>query len=129
MSGTKAYSGCTKTEYAKTNTGTRHCAELVGLGNVSGTKASTRVASTGRAKNRDQQKQLHAISERRLAGKASTTVARRTTAKGVVVVRGCRSRRAGVVEEGAMTLVMKSCWTKMEKAMNQRRPRVVMMDA
>jgi hypothetical protein len=51
------------------------------------------------------------MSERRLAEKASTTVARRTKAKGADAVRDCRSRRAGVVETEEMMLAMKSCWT------------------
>jgi hypothetical protein len=59
----------------------------------------------------DQYKQLHAMSERRLAEKASTTVARRTTAESADAVRGCWSRQDGVVENEAMTVAMKSCWT------------------
>jgi hypothetical protein len=40
-------------------------------------------------------------------------VTRRRAVKreGADAVRGCRSRRAGVVMNKAMTLAMKSCWT------------------
>jgi hypothetical protein len=68
---------------------------------------------TRRCEERDQLKQLHAMSERRRAEKDSTTVARHRAAKreGADAVRGCRSRRAGVVMNKAMMLAMKSCWT------------------
>jgi hypothetical protein len=53
------------------------------------------------------------MSEKRLAEKDSTMVARHRAAKreGADVAHGCRSRRAGVVMNKAMTLAMKSCWT------------------
>jgi hypothetical protein len=53
------------------------------------------------------------MSEKRLAEKDSTTVARRKAAKreGADAARGCQSRRASVVMNKAMTLAMKSCWT------------------
>jgi hypothetical protein len=53
------------------------------------------------------------MSERRRAEKDSTMVARHRAVKreGADAVRGYRSRRAGMDENEAMTLAMKSCWT------------------
>jgi hypothetical protein len=111
--GTKAYSGCAKTEYAKMNTGTRRCDRACQTRECVGDEGKHRCCQYRACKERDQLKQLHAMSERRLAEKDSMNVARRRAAKreGADVARGCRSRRAGVVMNKAMTLAMKSCWT------------------
>jgi hypothetical protein len=95
------------------NTGTRRCDRACETRERVGDEGKHQCCQYRACEERDQLKQLHAISERRRAEKDSTTVARRRAAKreGVDTVRGCRSRRAGVDENEAMTLAIKSCWT------------------
>ena len=59
----------------------------------------------------DQQKQLHAMSERRLQRRTLRRL-RCADRRSADAGRGCRSRRVGVVEDEARTIATKSCWTK-----------------
>jgi hypothetical protein len=93
------------------NTGTRRCDRACQTRERVGDEGKHRCCQYRACEEWDQLKQLHAMSEKRLAEKDSTTAARRTTAESADAVRGCQSRQAGVVENEAMTLTMKLCWT------------------
>jgi hypothetical protein len=95
------------------NTGTRRCDRACQTREHVGDEGKHRCCQYRACEQRDQLKQLHAMLERRRAENDSTTVARRKAAKreGADAVCGCQSRRAGVDENKAMTLAMKSCWT------------------
>jgi hypothetical protein len=91
------------------NTGTRRCDRACQTREHIGDEGKHRCCQYRACEERDQLKQLHAMLERRRAEKDSTMVARRRAAKreGADAVRGCRSRRAGVVMNKVVMLAMK----------------------